>query len=112
MNELLQSSEQRIRRIRKEMISSKMDALFVNHLPSIRYLTGFSGSSALLIIKHDALYFFTNDLYEMQIKNEVYPIKGLSTFITRSSIAEMVSRKILVTGTSAVGTRYKLSKPM
>lgn len=95
MNELLQSSEQRIRRIRKEMISSKIDALFVNHLPSIRYLTGFSGSSALLIIKQDALYFFTNDLYEMQIKNEVYPIKGLSTFITRSSIAEMASRKIL-----------------
>ncbi|MGA1435240.1 MAG: M24 family metallopeptidase [Candidatus Kapaibacteriota bacterium] len=94
MNEHIQSSEQRIRRIRREMQQAKMDAIFVNHLPSIRYLTGFSGSSALLIIKQDALYFLTNDLYEMQIKHEVYQLKGLSTFITRSFIAEIAAQKV------------------
>ena len=95
MNSLTHSAEQRIRRIRKDMQASKMDALLINHLPSIRYLTGFSGSSALLIIKHDALFFLTNDLYEMQIKNEVYQLKGLTTIITRSFIGEMASRKVL-----------------
>lgn len=94
MNELLQSAEQRIRRIRKEMQQLKLDALLVNHLPSIRYLTGFSGSSALFIIRQDALYFFTNDLYEMQIQHEVYQLKGMSTFISRSSIAEMAKQKV------------------
>ena len=95
MNALTQSAEKRIRGIRKEMITSKIDALFINHLPSIRYLTGFSGSSAILIIKQDALHFITNDLYEMQIKQEVYQLKGLSTHISRNSIAELTSQKIL-----------------
>jgi len=94
MNELTQSAEKRMRSIRKEMMASKLDALFINHLPSIRYLTGFSGSSAILIIKHDAIHFITNDLYEMQIKQEVYPLKGLTTHISRNSIAEISTKKM------------------
>ena len=93
MNALTQSAEKRIRSIRKEMMSSKIDALFINHLPSIRYLTGFSGSSAILIIKQDELHFVTNDLYEMQIKQEVYSLKGLITHISRNSIAEISAKK-------------------
>ena len=94
MNALTQSAEKRIRSIRKEMMSSKIDALFINHLPSIRYLTGFSGSSAILVIKQDDMHFVTNDLYEMQIKQEVYSLKGLITHISRNSIAEISAKKI------------------
>ena len=40
------------------------DALLVTHLANIRYLTGFTGSAALLLVLPDALLFVTDGRYE------------------------------------------------
>ena len=42
------------------------DALLVTHLTNIRYLTGFTGSAALLLVRPDDLTFVTDGRYEEQ----------------------------------------------
>ncbi len=61
----------------------KVDGIFISYLPNIRYLTGFSGSSAYLFVFKNAIHFITDDRYEEQIKSELYPLPNLRTHITR-----------------------------
>jgi Xaa-Pro aminopeptidase len=42
--------ERRLAALRIAINAAKLDALLVSSLPNIRYLTGFSGSSALLVV--------------------------------------------------------------
>ncbi len=79
-------AESRFTAIRSEFHANKIDALYVNHLPSIRYLTGFSGSNATLIIGMEKAWFFTDDRYTEQIKTELFGVKGLSAHIERDPI--------------------------
>jgi Xaa-Pro aminopeptidase len=53
------------------LIESSIDGLLVTSLPNIRYLTGFSGSSALLIVTATETWFFTDPRYEAQAAQEV-----------------------------------------
>jgi Xaa-Pro aminopeptidase len=57
--------------------------VYVNYLPNIKYLTGFTGSQADLIVFKDSVHFFTDDRYEEQIKEELYPLPNLQVHITR-----------------------------
>ena len=43
-----------------------LDALLVTHLPNVRYLTGFSGSAALLLMTRDATVLVSDFRYEVQ----------------------------------------------
>lgn len=47
-----------------------LDALLVTHLPNIRYLTGFTGSAALLLVRPDATLLITDFRYAVQAPNE------------------------------------------
>ena len=42
-------------RLRPLLADAGVDALLVTHLPNVRYLTGFTGSSAMLLVTDDAL---------------------------------------------------------
>jgi Xaa-Pro aminopeptidase len=53
------------------LIESSIDGLLVTSLPNIRYLTGFSGSSALLFVTATETWFFTDPRYEAQVAQEV-----------------------------------------
>jgi Xaa-Pro aminopeptidase len=53
------------------LIGSNLDGLLVSSLPNIRYLTGFSGSNALLFITPTETWFFTDFRYEAQVADEV-----------------------------------------
>ena len=44
-------------RPRRGFADAGIDALLVTHLPNVRYLTGFTGSSAMLLVTDDALVF-------------------------------------------------------
>ncbi len=79
-------AEIRFTAIRKELNSKRIDALYINHLPSIRYLTGFSGSNGILIICSEKSWFFTDDRYTEQVKTEIYPVKALSIHIERDPL--------------------------
>ena len=48
-----------------------VDGLLVTHLPNIRYLTGFSGSAALLLIRADATILISDFRYAAQAPAEV-----------------------------------------
>ena len=47
------------------------DALLVTHLTNIRYLTGFTGSAAVLLVQPDALTFVTDGRYEEQAAGQL-----------------------------------------
>ncbi len=50
---------------------TKVDALVVSGMPNVRYLTGFTGSSALLLAGRDGAVFFTDGRYRLQAAQEV-----------------------------------------
>ena len=51
--------------------AAHLDALLVTSLPNIRYLTGFSGSSAIVIASERDLLFITDFRYATQVQEEV-----------------------------------------
>jgi len=53
----------------------QIDALLVSHLPNIRYLTGFSGSAALVIIAKNKDYFITDFRYKDQSAAQVKELR-------------------------------------
>jgi Xaa-Pro aminopeptidase len=48
----------------------KLDALLISGLPNIRYLTGFTGSNALLLLSADPAVLFTDPRYQLQAAQE------------------------------------------
>lgn len=57
--------------LRALLAAEGVDALLVTHLPNIRYLTGFTGSAALLLLRHDGAVLFTDFRYATQAPAEV-----------------------------------------
>ncbi len=70
--------------VREALAKADLDALLISSLPNIRYLTGFSGSNALLVItaRHSAL--LTDVRYATQVGDEVGA--SASVRIERSSL--------------------------
>ncbi len=61
----------RLRLLRSQLEANGLDFLLVTHLPNIRYLCGFTGSAAALLVSHRAAALFTDGRYTAQAKNEV-----------------------------------------
>ena len=55
----------------KEIAPDPIEALLVTYLENIHYLTGFSGSNALLIVSADRAIFITDGRYGLQSATEV-----------------------------------------
>ena len=53
------------------LTAAHVDGLLVSSLPNIRYLTGFSGSSALLFVTPRDVVFITDFRYQTQVQDEV-----------------------------------------
>jgi Xaa-Pro aminopeptidase len=58
----------------------KFDFLLITHLPNIRYLCGFTGSAAALVIGEGGAFFFTDGRYTEQSRREV---RGARVHIAR-----------------------------
>src|SRR3546814_13580225 len=61
----------RARRLQRALDDLGCDALLVTHLTNIRYLTGFTGSAALLVVLPGELVFVTDGRYEQQAGGEL-----------------------------------------
>ncbi len=61
----------RIAALRESLTAAHIDALVLTSLPNVRYLTGFSGSSALVLVTQRDLHFITDFRYDTQVKDEV-----------------------------------------
>jgi Xaa-Pro aminopeptidase len=62
--------ERRLAALRTAIQASQLDALLVSSLPNIRYLSGFSGSSALLLVSADDALLLTDFRYSIQANDE------------------------------------------
>jgi Xaa-Pro aminopeptidase len=56
--------------LRGALEADGLDALLVTHLPNIRYLTGFTGSAGLLLVRPDGTTLITDFRYAVQAPNE------------------------------------------
>ncbi|HEY1951829.1 MAG TPA: aminopeptidase P family protein [Gemmatimonadaceae bacterium] len=61
----------RVTALRDSLVTAHIDALVLTSLPNIRYLTGFSGSSALVLVTQRDLHFITDFRYDTQVRDEV-----------------------------------------
>ena len=61
----------RIDRLRGRFEEAEIDALLVADLTNIRYLTGFTGSAALLLVRTDDLLFVTDGRYRDQSSEQL-----------------------------------------
>lgn len=61
----------RSHRLRGRGAEAGCDALLITHLTNIRYLTGFTGSAALLVVDDDGLTLVTDGRYEEQAQGEL-----------------------------------------
>ena len=61
----------RLRKLRASLSAQKLDFLLLNHLPNIRYLCGFTGSSGALLVGDSDAVLFTDGRYRTQAQSEV-----------------------------------------
>jgi Xaa-Pro aminopeptidase len=64
------SRERRLAALRTSLVASALDGLLVTSLANIRYLTGFSGSNALLLATESDTILFTDFRYQTQVAAE------------------------------------------
>ncbi|MGA7853890.1 MAG: Xaa-Pro peptidase family protein, partial [Candidatus Acidiferrales bacterium] len=87
----LNSSRSRIHRLRLSLSQQRADALLVTHLPNIRYLCGFSGSSAILLVESSRATLFTDSRYTLQAREEVH---GAAVSIVRHGLLRGVGETL------------------
>lgn len=61
----------RIELLRKKLAAENLDALIITNMPQVRYLTGFSGSSGVLVVTPKSADFVTDFRYSDQAKAQV-----------------------------------------
>jgi Xaa-Pro aminopeptidase len=76
----------RIDKLQELLENKKLDAFFITHIPNIRYLSNFSGSSAFVIISKGANYFITDFRYKDQSHAQV---KGYEIIINYNNTEEI-----------------------
>ena len=77
-----------------------VDALFVNRLVNIRYLTGFTGSAALLLVGPDEVLFVTDGRYQDQAADQL-AAAGLGSI--RIEVSNSEQKKIVHDTAAAAG---------
>ena len=71
-------------RLQSALETNKLDSLLVTYLPNIRYLSGFTGSAAALLIGEQGATLFTDGRYTTQARAEV---DGAKIIISRKNPA-------------------------
>jgi Xaa-Pro aminopeptidase len=89
----------RQKELREELDRRKVDALLVTHLPNVRYLCGFSGSSGALLASRRPV-FFTDGRYAEQAAAQV---EGASVSIMKGSSLAAVPAVCIKSGLKRVG---------
>jgi Xaa-Pro aminopeptidase len=77
----------RLSRLQVSLSGHRLDSLLIGHLPNVRYLCGFTGSAAALIVAERGCILFTDGRYSTQAKEEVKGanVNNLNIAIARKS---------------------------
>jgi len=81
----------RQKRLREHLATTRFDALLIGHLPTIRYLCGFTGSAGFLLVEEAGSVFFTDVRYDTQARDEV---KSAKVVIARKALLNAVGEWI------------------
>ncbi|MEW5799136.1 MAG: Xaa-Pro peptidase family protein [Bacteroidota bacterium] len=90
----------RIQALRAILRKKEVDAFVTSHLPNVRYLSGFTGSHALLIITPDASFFITDFRYKDQVRQEVAADKKI---FGQGSLTELASKEKIFSSRTTIG---------
>jgi len=93
-------SRRRIALVREQMRHEGLDVFIVSSLPNVRYLTGFSGTNGVCIIRKKSAFFLTDGRYVQQSKRE---IKAARVVIARNGLFEEAAQLGLFKNCGAVG---------
>lgn len=96
MKETASAAARRLARVRASFSELEVDAILVGHPPNVRYLTGFSGSSGLLLLSAAEAIFATDGRYEQQAAEELADDAGFELLVssdgTLDELAERAGR--------------------
>ena len=87
--------------LRAALRSDGVDALLVTHLPNIRYLTGFTGSAALLLIGETAATLITDFRYAVQAPAEAGTAAVVE--VDQKSVWDRLGRVLAATPAGTLG---------
>jgi len=87
--------------LRQAIGGEGLDALLVTHLPNIRYLTGFSGSAAVLLVREDTTVLISDFRYAEQAPAEVGAAAIVE--IDQRSVWERLGRVLAARPTGRIG---------
>ena len=90
----------RLRLAADAVARAKVDSLLVTHLPNVRYLCGFTGSSGVLAVHEGKWLFVTDGRYTSQAKEEV---TGASVVISKGAPIIAAAERLSAAGARAVG---------
>ena len=78
--------------LQRQMDAERLDAFVVSHLPNVFYLSGFSGSSAILLLARQNAFLFTDSRYTAQAAEEV---KNARVRIVRGALLKAVGEHLV-----------------
>jgi Xaa-Pro aminopeptidase len=92
----------RLRRLQAALPENKLDYLLLTHLPNVRYLCGFSGSAAALLISARGATCFTDGRYLAQARAEV---SGARIVIARKQPLFAAAESLTASTRQGISTR-------
>jgi len=90
----------RLEAVKQKITESRLHGFFITSLPNIRYLTGFTGSNAILFLTPDRNFFFTDGRYESQSSEEV---KDARVIIAKGSLLEAFAHNVSLKAKDRIG---------
>ncbi len=98
MTELFYQS--RLANLKKSLKNRRVDGFLITDINNVRYLTGFSGSSGLLLITEEKSFFVTDFRYKEQSEREV---KGWDIVIGKGDTVKTIKSLSQKTGIKKLG---------
>src|SRR5687768_15818250 len=90
----------RLGRLRPMLESASCDALLVTNLTNVRYLTGFTGSAAMLLVRSSAAdVLFTDGRYTTQSREQL-AAAGVGAEVVIGNVAEQQAALAKAVGSS------------
>lgn len=87
-------------RLRSAFRSRNLDAVLEFSPPRIRYLTGFTGSTGIMVLTGRACFLVTDGRYALQCREEA---RGVRCIIAKGGLVEEIARRGLLRDTRRVG---------